>query len=127
MSTTLELRDIRKLSSDELKQFFIDNGEKAFRAKQVSEWLWAKSATSFDEMSNLSLQLREFLAKHFVINAVEVSESQHSNDGTVKSTFKLFDTHKVEGVLIPTTKRMTACISSSSALSSADIAIKRRA
>lgn len=108
----MELSDIRKLSTDELKQFFIDNGEKPFRAKQVSEWLFAKSATSFHEMSNLSLQLREFLAKHFVINAVQVSESQHSNDGTIKSTFELHDAHKVEGVLIPTTKRMTACISS---------------
>lgn len=110
MSETLQ--DIRSLGLDELKDWFTNNGEKAFRAKQVYEWLWKKSARSFDDMTNLSLPLREKLKETFVINAVETDDLQISSDGTIKSAFKLHDAHVVEGVLIPTTNRMTACISS---------------
>ena len=105
-------QDIRALTLDELKSWFTDHGEKAFRAKQVYEWLWRKSARSFTDMTNLSKALREQLEAGFVINAVEVSDEQQSNDGTIKSAFKLFDDRVVEGVLIPSDGRMTACISS---------------
>lgn len=87
-------------------------GEPAFRAKQVFEWLWAKSSTEFDEMSNLSKSLREKLKEQFIINNAKVNQSQFSNDKTIKSTFKLFDSNIIEGVLIPATDRMTACVSS---------------
>ena len=97
---------------DQLKTFFTDQGDKAFRAKQVYEWLWAKSATSFEQMSNLSKSTREILGKHFIINNVQLNDSQVSSDRTIKSSFKLYDDYVVEGVLIPTEKRMTACISS---------------
>lgn len=106
------LKDIRALSLDELKTIFTEKGDKAFRAKQVYEWLWQKSAITFDEMSNLSKELRTFLNENFVINAVKVGEFQKSNDRTVKNAFKLVDGNVVEGVLIPSTTRMTACISS---------------
>lgn len=86
--------------------------EPSFRAKQVYEWLWEKSCTDFDEMSNLSKTLREKLKESFTINNVEVHHSQYSNDKTIKSTFKLFDSNIIEGVLIPATDRMTACVSS---------------
>jgi 23S rRNA (adenine2503-C2)-methyltransferase len=65
--TQASRQDIRKLSLDELKAFFTVSGEPAFRAKQVHEWLWKKSATDFDRMTNLSVNLREFLKEHFVI------------------------------------------------------------
>lgn len=87
-------------------------GEPAFRAKQVYEWLWAKSCTDFDEMSNLSKSLREKLKEQFVINEVVINQSQFSSDKTIKSTFKLYDGNIIEGVLIPATDRMTACVSS---------------
>lgn len=87
-------------------------GEKAFRAKQVYEWLWQKSCTSFDEMSNLSKPLREKLRAHFTINAVSVQRAQRSADSTIKSSFTLADGNIVEGVLIPAPDRMTACVSS---------------
>ena len=87
-------------------------GEQAFRAKQIYEWLWHKSCTRFDEMSNLSKGLREKLQDHFVINAVSVQRAQHSADGTIKSSFTLADGNLVEGVLIPAPDRMTACVSS---------------
>tara|TARA_B100000809_G_C15139312_1_gene532266 strand:+ start:4857 stop:5909 length:1053 start_codon:yes stop_codon:yes gene_type:complete len=109
--TEIIQKDIRSLSFEEVKESFIANGEKAFRAKQVFEWLWKKSATSFEEMTNLSLKTREWLSAHFVINAVTIESAQNSNDGTVKYIFKLHDGHKVEGVLIPTDKRITVCIS----------------
>ncbi|BDD11032.1 putative dual-specificity RNA methyltransferase RlmN [Fulvitalea axinellae] len=105
-------KDIRKLSAKQLKEFFVANGEKAFRSKQVWEWLWKKSATDFDSMTNLSLKTRELLKEHFVFNPVEVHTSQLSSDGTVKSAFRLADGNLVEGVLIPAEDRMTACVSS---------------
>ncbi|MTI30942.1 23S rRNA (adenine(2503)-C(2))-methyltransferase RlmN [Xanthovirga aplysinae] len=105
-------KDIRKISNKELKDFLKEKGEKAFRAKQIQEWLWKKSARSFDEMSNLSLNLRSLLKEHFELFPVKVAEFQISNDRTIKSAFQLHDTHLVEGVLIPADDRMTACISS---------------
>lgn len=105
-------KDIRALSLEELKTIFIKNGDQAFRAKQVHEWLWKKSARSFQEMTNLSKLSRELLEEQFVINAVTVDEMQVSKDRTIKNAFKLYDNNIVEGVLIPSTTRMTACISS---------------
>lgn len=103
---------IRSLSQDELKTFFTEKGEKAFRTKQAWEWLWMKSARSFDEMTNLSKETRTLLAEHFSFPIVSVDNLQVSRDRTIKNAFKLHDGNIVEGVLIPTESRMTACISS---------------
>ena len=105
-------KDIRLLSLEDLKDAIIAMGEKAFRAKQVYEWLWSKSVFDFDQMTNLSLSLREKLNKNFVINHIRISSEQVSRDRTIKSGFSLYDSNIVEGVLIPTESRMTACISS---------------
>lgn len=104
--------DIRSFSLEKLKEKFTEMGEKAFRANQVYEWLWKKSVCNFDDMSNLSKELRESLKGQFVINAIKINSSQFSSDKTIKNTFVLYDTHLIEGVLIPTTERMTACVSS---------------
>lgn len=108
----IQKKDIRKLSLTELEEFFLAQGDKKFRAKQVYEWLWNKSLKNFDEMSNISLSTRELLKAHFIINHIRVDLMQHSSDGTIKNAVKLFDDKIVESVLIPTTKRITACISS---------------
>lgn len=105
-------KDIRKQSLEQLKAYFTENGEKAFRAMQVWEWLWQKSARTFDEMSNLSKALRDRLSEDFEILPITIDTSQKSNDGTIKSAFKLFDGEIIEGVLIPADDRMTACVSS---------------
>ena len=105
-------KNIRSLSLDELKEFFVDQGDKAFRGKQVYEWLWKKSARTFEEMTNLATPTRTLLDEHFCINHVEIGDEQKSNDRTIKSAFQLADNKTVEGVLIPTKSRMTACISS---------------
>ncbi len=104
--------NIRTLSKDELSDFFISINEKKFRAKQVYEWLWVKQAVSFEQMTNLPKSLREKLNDYFEIPAVTIADTQKSSDGTIKSAFRLHDGYIAEGVLIPTTKRMTACISS---------------
>ncbi len=105
-------RDIRKLELDELKDFFVQQGDKAFRAQQVYEWLWKKSAKDFEQMTNLSLPTRELLKNNFSINHVHVDTMQRSTDGTIKNSVKLHDGLIVESVLIPTEKRITACVSS---------------
>ena len=110
-------QDIRKLTATQLKDWFTQQGESGFRAKQVHEWLWKKSAQSFEQMTNLSLPTRELLQTHFEIRSLTVDQEQRSSDGTIKSSFRLFDGNLVEGVLIPALRhddsdRMTACVSS---------------
>jgi 23S rRNA (adenine2503-C2)-methyltransferase len=104
--------DIRKLSKEELIHAMVSMGEKPFRGKQVYEWLWTKRARSFDEMSNLSQALREKLDAAFEIRSISIADKQISEDGTIKYAFKLHEGHVVEGVLIPSGNRTTACISS---------------
>ena len=103
--------DIRQLSLEELISKIAELGEKKFRAKQIHEWLWKKRATSFDQMTNLSKSFRENLQDMFIINAVLLREAQKSKDKTIKNAFLLADNSVIEGVLIPTNKRMTACVS----------------
>jgi 23S rRNA (adenine2503-C2)-methyltransferase len=105
-------KNIRHLSLGELEQYFEQIGEKKFRVKQVWEWLWLKHAHSFDAMTNLSKELRGQLSETFSLPALSVDTTQHSADGTIKSRFKTADGHFVEGVLIPTDERKTACVSS---------------
>lgn len=108
----LEKKNIRTLTQEELTGYFAEMGEQKFRAKQVYEWLWAKPVVNFNEMTNLSKDLRGKLAEHFSLPALREDLTQHSEDGTLKSRFKTFDGHLVEGVLIPTDERRTACVSS---------------
>lgn len=104
--------NIRDLTKEELLAYFERMGEKKFRATQVYEWLWQKHAHSFAEMTNLSKELRQKLGEAFSFPALSVDATQYSADGTVKSRFKTHDGHLVEGVLIPTDERKTACVSS---------------
>ena len=105
-------KDIRSLSLDQLKNFFVENGLKEYRGDQVYSWLWEKSAINFEQMTNLPKSIRSILEDSFVINHVQINTIQKSKDGTIKNGIKLFDDLIVESVLIPTKKRITACISS---------------
>ena len=105
-------KNIRILSVEELSVFLKKHGVAKFRAKQVHEWLWKKKAISFDEMTSLSIRDRELLKSYFSINALTIHKSETSNDGTIKYSLKLYDNKLVEGVLIPSKKRLTACVSS---------------
>ena len=105
-------KDIRSLTKEQLRKFFVENGDKAFRGNQVFEWLWSKSLHTFDAMTNISKDTREMLEENFVINHIEVDSMQRSKDGTIKNGIRLHDGFIVESVLIPTEKRTTACVSS---------------
>lgn len=108
----IKKKDIRALTKEQLRDFFVNNGDKAFRGNQVYDWLWSKSLHSFDDMTNLSKQTREMLEENFVINHIKVDSMQRSADGTIKNGIKLHDGLVVESVLIPTSTRTTACVSS---------------
>ena len=112
MIETQAKKNIRHLSAQELEAYFSGKGQPRFRAGQVYEWLWSKKARSFGEMTNISKDLRTELEETFLLPALTVDASQFSSDGTVKSRFKTADGHFVEGVLIPTEERQTACVSS---------------
>lgn len=100
------------MTKEQLRQFFVDQGDKAFRGNQVYEWLWQKSAHDFDAMTNISKETRGMLEDNFVINHIRVDQMQRSSDGTIKNAVRLHDGLIVESVLIPTETRTTACVSS---------------
>jgi 23S rRNA (adenine2503-C2)-methyltransferase len=108
----LKKKDIRALTKEQLREFFKSHGEQAFRGNQVYEWLWQKSAHSFDEMTNISKETRKKLEEQFVINHIKVDQLQKSSDGTIKNAVRLHDGLVVESVLIPSKERTTACVSS---------------
>ena len=112
MKNNTSKKDIRSLSKEQLREFFVSNGDKAFRGNQVFEWLWQKSVHSFDTMTNLTLATRNLLEENFVINHIKVDQMQRSEDGTIKNAVRLHDNNIVESVLIPTNTRTTACVSS---------------
>ena len=108
----IEKKDIRALTKEQLRNFFVSNNDKAFRGNQVYEWLWQKRAHTFEDMTNVSKETRAMLAANFVINHIKVDTLQRSEDGTVKNAVRLHDDLIVESVLIPTETRTTACVSS---------------
>lgn len=105
-------KDIRNLNKEETIQALLDLGEPAFRGRQVFEWLWKKGAKGFEQMTNLSVELRNKLNERYCILPLQVHVLQKSTDGTIKCSFQLHDAHFIEGVLIPTENRVTACVSS---------------
>ena len=105
-------KNIRELKLEELIDFLKNQNIPSYRAKQVHEWLWKKRAINFNEMTSLSLSLRELLEQNFCLNAVKIHKAEKSSDGTIKYSLKLHDNKLVEGVLIPSKKRLTACVSS---------------
>jgi 23S rRNA (adenine2503-C2)-methyltransferase len=108
----IKKKDIRALTKEQLRKFFVEQGDKAFRGNQVYEWLWQKSAHDFDAMTNISKETRKMLEDNFVINHIRVDQMQRSSDGTIKNAVRLHDGLIVESVLIPTETRTTACVSS---------------
>ena len=108
----LAKKDIRALSKEALQDFFIAQGQQAYRAAQVYQWLWSKGVHDFDKMTNLSKDTRLLLDTHFTINHIAVDQQQRSKDGTFKNAIKLHDNRIVESVLIPANDRTTACVSS---------------
>jgi 23S rRNA (adenine2503-C2)-methyltransferase len=109
---SIQKKNIRHFSKEELEAEMKNLGEAGFRAKQVWQWVWQKNASSFEEMTNLPKDFRLKLAEYFDVYKMTVETKQVSSDGTIKCGFRLYDGEIVEGVLIPQDKRMTACVSS---------------
>ncbi|MFT0800696.1 23S rRNA (adenine(2503)-C(2))-methyltransferase RlmN [Bacillus swezeyi] len=95
-----EKPSIYSFEIDEIKSWLAENGEKPFRASQVFEWLYEKRVTSFDEMTNLSKELRAKLKEHFVLTTLKTAVKQTSQDGTMKFLFELHDGYTIETVLM---------------------------
>lgn len=106
------MENLRHIPIEKLEETLTSWGEPKFRIQQIKEWIWQKNVGSIDEMSNISKDVREKLHNLYYIPKVAIDHSQFSNDGTVKSRLKLHDSNYVEGVLIPTETRVTACVSS---------------
>ena len=106
--------DIRDISVEDLQKFCSEHKLPKFRANQITEWLWKKRATSFDEMTSLSKPMRDLFTKHFSINPVKLHKGERSLDGTIKYSFQLYDKLLVEGVLIPSAGLALSCFISSS-------------
>ncbi len=103
--------DIRELSLEEIVTFFTGHGEAKFRARQLMEWIWKKGCTDVDRMTSLSKPIRELLKKNFRLASLKNKISQTGSDGTIKIGFGMEEGGFVEGVLIPSGGRNTACIS----------------
>ena len=91
---------IYSLRLDEMKEWLTQNGEKAFRAGQIYEWLYEKRVKTFDEMSNLSKGLRDKLEQEFALTTLSTIIKQESKDGTIKFLFQLQDGYSIETVLM---------------------------
>lgn len=110
--------NLKSLSRAQLQQFSEELGLPKFRGDQLFQWLYQKRAKSFDEMTNLSKELRAELSKRCFITNIEETSRQTSKDGTTKFLFRLHDDKLIESVLIPdfhddgTANRLTVCVSS---------------
>lgn len=104
--------DIKSLTKSDLETWLAEHGEKPYRAPQILKWVYQRGATTFDEMSDLSLALRTVLAQSFSVDRLPCARMTQANDGTRKFLFALADNRHIESVLIPAEDRLTLCISS---------------
>jgi len=103
--------NIKDLSRKELEDWLSQRREPPYRAGQIQRWLFQSGATSFAEMTNLSVRLRDQLQEGFSISRLQVLRDSSSRDGTRKFLFGLADALSIESVLIPESKRITLCVS----------------
>jgi len=108
----VEKINIKSISYENLAQTLQSWGVEGYRFDQLYQWIYQKDISAFEEISNLSKELRQKLAEHFWIGRLNASGVQSSTDGTQKFLFELGDGESVEAVLIPNGERQTLCISS---------------
>ncbi len=106
------MKNIKDYNLDSLKEELKNMGEKAFRAEQIFKWLYQDKVTSFDEMLNLSLELREKLKQEYYICDFGILKKQESSDGTKKYLFDVLDGNAIETVLMSYHHGYTVCVSS---------------
>ncbi len=106
------MKNMKDYNLDELKQELISLGEKPYRAEQIFNWLYIEKVKSFDEMTNLSLELREKLKQNYTMCNFEILRKQESSDGTKKYLFDVLDGNAIETVLMEYHHGKTICVSS---------------
>ena len=105
------MKNIKDYNLDKLKQEFLKLGEKAYRAEQVFKWLYVEKVSSFDEMTNLSKDLREKLKQEFSMHNFKILKKQESEDGTKKYLFDILDGNAIETVLMEYHHGKSICVS----------------
>ena len=106
------MKNIKDYSLEELKEELKELGEKPFRAEQIFQWLYKEKVKSFDEMTNLSLPLREKLERYYTIGHFKIMKKQESKDGTIKYLFDVLDGNAIETVLMRYHHGNSLCVSS---------------
>ena len=106
------MQNIKDYNLDELKQELISLGEKPYRAEQIFKWLYIEKVKEFDEMTNISLELREKLKQNYTMCNFEILRKQESSDGTKKYLFDILDGNAIETVLMEYHHGKTICVSS---------------
>ena len=106
------MKNIKDYNLEELKQELVNLGEKPFRAEQIFKWLFQEKVKSFDDMTNISLELREKLKKEYTICNFNILKKQESKDGTIKYLFDVLDGNAIETVLMSYHHGYSICVSS---------------
>ena len=106
------MKNIKDYNLEELKEELINLGEKPFRAEQIFRWVFQENVTSFDEMTNISLELREKLKENYSINCFKIIKKQEASDGTKKYLFDVLDGNAIESVLMQYHHGFSVCVSS---------------
>ena len=106
------MKNIKNYNLEELKQELVNLGEKPFRAEQIFKWLYQEKVKSFDEMTNISLELREKLKENYTMCNFNILKKQVSKDGTIKYLFDVLDENAIETVLMSYHHGYSICVSS---------------
>ena len=106
------MKNIKDYNLDELQEELINMGEKKFRAEQIFKWIYKEKVKSFDEMTNLSIELREKLKENYTMCNYNILKKQESKDGTKKYLFDVLDGNAIETVLMQYHHGKTVCVSS---------------
>ena len=106
------MKNIKEYNLDELQEELVNLGEKKYRAEQIFKWLYVDKVKEFDEMTNLSIELREKLKKEYTICNFKILKKQESSDGTKKYLFDVLDGNAIESVLMEYHHGKTICVSS---------------
>lgn len=104
--------DLKDLDQEETRTWIEEAGVETYRAEQIRRWIFGYQAQSFETMTNLSAELRNYLNAHATISQLKVVKTEISLDGTKKFLFELDDGNSIEAVLIPGQGHYTACLSS---------------
>ena len=106
------MKNIKDYNLDDLKEEMLSIGEKSFRAEQIFKWIFVENVTSFDDMTNISLELREKLKQNYTLGIYKIIRKQESKDGTKKYLFDILDGNAIETVLMQYKHGYSICVSS---------------